>query len=511
MRKAAFAAVLLVASVYLLRLDRVAGLIVDDGWYAVLGRSIAQGTGYQLANAPSPGLLPPDPPGFALLLAPIFWIAPHFPDNVLLLKSLSLLAMLGAVALLYVQARGRHDWTAELAQLVAIAFALVPAFVWLATSTLMSECVFTCSQLGAIALIGRRRGTWGTASAGLVSGLTVLIRTAGIGLPVGAAVYFLASRQWRRLAIFSGTVAIVAVPWLVYSRVHEPTMAQRLEHGGAHAFTYGSEFWMRWAGDPSTGTITYRGLPARVMGNVVDIAGRDIAGIVAPGLFRGADESGQEVIALGGGWVPASMGSAPGTMVVSVMLSVIVLLGFVASWRAGPSVVEFVVPVSLGVVALWPQWSYRFVLPLAPFLLMYLVDGLRMLFARERWLRVSALALLVVIGLSLLDHGQYIVRAWTAEPDWIADAHDVDDLVGWMQQHVSDRDIVATTNPPLIYLRTGHPTIASDDYAEQWTAWTGRGVRYLVSLRPSQLPPSRFRYDLLFRTPRRGYWIVRMR
>ena len=53
---AAALTLLAAACVYLLRLDRVAGLVVDDAWYVLLGRALAQGDGYRLiSSAAIPG------------------------------------------------------------------------------------------------------------------------------------------------------------------------------------------------------------------------------------------------------------------------------------------------------------------------------------------------------------------------------------------------------------------------------------------------------------------------
>src|SRR4029078_11396167 len=75
---------LVVAAIYLLRLDHVAVRVVDHACYILVARSIAQGTGYGLINSPEPGLLlPPNPPGFALLLSLVFAVQRAFPANVL--------------------------------------------------------------------------------------------------------------------------------------------------------------------------------------------------------------------------------------------------------------------------------------------------------------------------------------------------------------------------------------------------------------------------------------------
>jgi hypothetical protein len=282
-------------------------------------------------------------------------------------------------------------------------------------------------------------------------------------------------------------------------------MAQRVAHGGAHAFTYGQEFWMRWAGQPTAGLITVGELPERVGYGLVNVFARDVGAIVTPVLFRGAVESGEEVISVGGGLFPASMGSATGTMIVSLLLSALAALGYVATIRRGATAAEFVVPLSIVMIVLWPQWTYRFVLPLAPFLLFYLLAGLRTLTPA---LPPARVALLCVIGLNVADHAQYILGSRTQSLDWVADAQEVDALLDWMREHATADGYVATTNPPLVYLRTGRHTVAIDDPGANWQRWKSMGVRYLVSLRPADVPTGYGPYRELYRSKRQGLWVI---
>ena len=496
----------LVLAVYLLRLDRIAGLVVDDAWYVLLARSLARGEGYSLVNSPAPGLLPPYPPGFAAILSVAFLVSPSFPGNVLLLKAVSIAAMLGVglVSHRYFLSRGAP---APFAFLLTCAIVITPAFVFLATSTVMSECLFTLAQLLTVVIVERSiRGPSerrDTLAAGGLAAAAVLIRTAGIPLPIGATLYLLRSRRWRQAALFAGTVAMCLAPWWLYSRTHQPTVEQRTAHGGSHAFTYDQNFWMRSAGQPMSGTITMRQLPERARNGLFDVFGRDVAAIVIPTIFRGPFESGEEVVALGGGGL--SMGIATGTVAVSFVLTGVALLGFIATVRRGPTSAEFVVPLSIGLIVLWPFWAYRFVLPLAPFLFFYLLAGIRTIAPA---MPVARVALICLIGLNLADHAQYIVRSRTEMQDWPADGEEVEALLTWMAEHVTGDGYVATTNPPLVYLRTGRRTVAIDDTTANWERWRRSGVRYLVCLRPTELPPQYTPYSVLYRSARRGLWII---
>src|SRR6266545_6236958 len=83
-------ALLLFLMIYLPRLDRVVGLVVDDGLYVMLAKALATRQGYMLVNSPSSGILPLYPPLFPWLLSLAYRLAPQFPDNVWLLKSVSI-------------------------------------------------------------------------------------------------------------------------------------------------------------------------------------------------------------------------------------------------------------------------------------------------------------------------------------------------------------------------------------------------------------------------------------
>ena len=160
------------------------------------------------------------------------------------------------------------------------------------------------------------------------------------------------------------------------------------------------------------------------------------------------------------------------------------------------SVAEILVPISLTITILWPWWTFRFVLPLTPFLFFYFVAGLRSIA-----LPVARVALLCIIGLNIYDHGGYVLRA-ASDPngvDWLVRAAEVDRTLDWMGSHIDKQAVVATTNPALVYLRTGHRTITLDSLTEKWSVWRARGVDYVACLTAVDLPDaSRGPYKLMF-------------
>ena len=89
---------------------------------------------------------------------------------------------------------------------------------------------------------------------------------------------------------------------------------------------------------------------------------------------------------------------------------------------------------------------------------------------------------------------------------------ELDTTLDWMKAHLDRDAVVATTNPALVHLRTGHKTITLDRMIEPWSVWQGRGARYAACLVPHELPnPSLGPYKLLYQShPERptSYWVI---
>lgn len=501
---AALAAGALVLAVYLLRLDHIAGIMGDDAWYALLGRTLAHGGGFQQPNTPTRGLLPIVPPGFPLLLAPLWYLAPAFPANVLVLKALSVVAMLATAVLTYVYSRTHTDWPFELSLLVAVAVALVPSLIFLTTSTLMSDCVFLAVQLATVVVLERWSTRTGTVVAGVGAAVAMLMRTVGITVPAAAAVYLCLTRQWRRAVLLVAVVAISFAPWQVYARRHASAAAE--SGNGEVLLSYSQQFWQRWAGDSKAGTATVRELPSRIEQNTADLITRDIVAFIAPPFVRGPHESGLEVLGVGSYGMEGPMGNGVGTQMVSTALFLLIALGWVRAVRRRLSLAEIVVPMSLALIVAWPFWTFRFVLSLAPFLLVYLVDGLRALTPPPS--RVPVLVMIGIVGLSLVDHGQYVARARSGRAEWPIFAEETDAVIGWLRQHPAD-GVIATSNPALVYLRTGTPTIQLEGRVDR-AALKARGVRYVVWVHLAGMPVPADQGTVRYLSPRTAFWVLEL-
>lgn len=491
-------------AVYLLRLDRAVGLVNDDGWYVLLAKAVAAGQGYTLTNAPLSGVTPLYPPGFAWLLSLVFRLWPAFPQNVWALKAVSVAAMIGVGCAAYVYLVRERKTSRATALGISSATVLAPSFVFLATSTVMSECVFTLAQLLTVIAVERavraencRRAHLYALIGGVLAASAFLTRSLGVGLVAAVLVYLLKERKARLAAYFALAVFVCAGPWVYYSRAHAPTPEQRQAVGGFIVYGYESQFWMKRAGEAASGTITARDLPRRVWNNAVNIFCRDTGGILLPSLFRSADKSGHEVMGLGtveeDFLAAARYGLSPRTMAVAGLLSSLMIFGWLLALRRRMTLAEIVVPFSLAITALWPWWSFRFVLPLAPLLIYYLVTSLTALGQKleHRQGLIAHAVLLLVIGLYVVEHASFIAGRFKSPPtnnDWTQTFAENEEALRFMREKLPADAVIATNFPALVHLYTGHKTIFSGNPRENWALWQRLGVRYIALVGITQLP-----------------------
>lgn len=495
---AALGSLLISLIIYLLRLDRVFGLFVDDAWYVMLAKALATGQGYTLINSPSPGITPFYSPGFPALLSIFYRLSPSFPNNIYLLKSVSIAAMMGAGALSCIYFKRFRDLPTYVSLGLSLSTVIYPTIVFLATSAVMSEPVFICAQLGAILLIERcvREGGAGASAkwaalGGVVAAFAFLTRPAGVGLLAAGGLYLAKERLLKQAAIFAAAVALLVGPWMLYSSSRAPTPAQQVEQGGNIVQPYTTQLWQRTAGQPLSGTISAGDLPKRIWNNLSEIGRYDFGGLVFYSLYRPL-EPGE----------PIRISSE--ARLISLALMLLALAGYIRIVMNRLTVVELVVPFSIVVSCLWGWEQYRLVLPLAPFLLCYLLMGVRGIARLFRKLDKEAragresIAMLVFAWLfvlfNLYGNVRYIQKKNEPQPEnglrWIRSFEENLDLINHISANIPKEDVIATQNPALVHLFTGHKTVASDDPAGSWEAWNRIGVRYLAQTSPLPLARS---------------------
>lgn len=493
----AAAGCLIIAAVYLLRTDRVIGLFKDDAWYLLLGKAIADGEGFRLVNYPVPPGLPLYPPGLPLVFAAGIRIFGLTTGSFWWLKVVLIVAMFALGCLTYCHARDVRGQSGLFGGLLAAATTLCPTFVFLATSTLMAECLFVALQMGAVLLTERaavttrpRRASWLMFAASTVAAFGWLTRSAGIALIAALPLFLLFRKKPKLLIPFALGCFVVVGPWQLYA-ARQQAAANPDEQITSQ---YGSVFWHRIA-QPSAPPVSVRDLPGRMWQNMTLVAGNVCGGLTLPIFYRRMPDSGTEALGMTGtvglspdfmGLGKGAMGSTIGGIVFSLAMTLIALTGFVATVRQRWTLAELLVPLSLGVTLLWPWWPLRFVAPLLPFLLYYLAVGWRTIGGLILGLRKSGsdpwafgrIFLMSVAVLNLTDHVGYLMARNapqpTDRPEWVRQFEGVRQGSRWAAANLPADAVIGTDNIALTHLLTGHKT--HGDYTARYYLKTSSGT-----------------------------------
>lgn len=493
-------AVLVVALiVYLAFTDKVAGLFADDAWYALLGQSLATGNGYQVVNSPTPGIFPLYPPLYPFLLSLVIRIlpdspGPDFPGNVAALKSISIISLLVLGALTFLYLRRYRGVSTKLALFIPLLALLCQPLMFLATSTLMSECLFAMLAMGLFLLTERvvsraregARPEMGLILAlGVLAGANFLARSISIALIAGVLLYLLRERLLRELLVVILLFGVVAGSWSLYGRSRTPTAAQRLEQGGNIVMNYSEQLWQREAGTAGD-LVTISQFPARMGRNLRSIFGPDMVQIVAPPFFR---------------WFNELARTSPGPVgvirvVFPALLSLLVLTGYVCLLRRRVTAAEIGLPLIFGLIVIWPFNPLRFLAPLAPYIFFYLLTGVGAVIGMLRRRggetaepevaldgRIPVGVATVLLVVSLLGHG---LTLWNRQEldlsgfSWQVAFDDNEKMMRWVEQHIPPSEVLVSNNPALAALFTGYKTVALDLNPERWEMFRRLRIRYVL-------------------------------
>lgn len=175
-----------------------AGFYHDDAIYLTTGRAIADGRGIVLDGVPGHPHATKYPPLYPLLLAGVWSVADTFPANLSLLKGVNASLLAGTILLLSIWLRRTTDltWGEQLA--VATLTATAPGFFSFA-DVLLAEPLFLMFTVATLAVFPvERRDSTRTLLAALFAVLATLTRLAGISIVV--ATLWAAVRRRHRYA-----------------------------------------------------------------------------------------------------------------------------------------------------------------------------------------------------------------------------------------------------------------------------------------------------------------------
>lgn len=504
---------------YILHLDKVVGLMSDDGWYVLLAKSLATGQGYQLINSPSAGILPIYPPLFPFLLSIAWRIWPQFPENIILLKWVSIAAMMISGWLVYVHFVLDRKTGRNFGAALGLATATAPVLVFTATGTVMSECVYLCLQIGTVIAAERtvragERGSWkfwttlgekrfwngwqyAILAAALASG-SFLTRSIGVVVIGAVAVYLIYSRMFPLAAVFVLATAVMTGPWMIYQQTHMATAAQRAEQNNYIVKDYGAQMQDVQGDQPRSNRFL-----EHLYFNASFYLEHHTGAMVIDPWFRAAEPA-------------VGRGRTQGKAIISLLLFLISMIGLYRAIRNGLTSGDLIFVFSIGICIIWVFFSVRLIFPLAPWVFYYLGLGVRSIIGGLRFTRRKApaavgwasAAVWAIVLINTFSNADYILGNLGLvgeRPVWERNYQENIEAMDWVDRNLPKDAILASSNPSLLYLFTGRKTIGNARPATRWELWKEMGVRYGVWLRYAEIidpTPNEKRFHIPYQSER---------
>ncbi len=349
----------------------------DSAEYLLLAQSLAAGQGYRDLYLPGGPAHAQYPFGWPLLLMPLQWLPGNgFGGEHLLVLALGVLA--GILAFRWM--RGEAGRAAAWIGLGILG--LAPAVVE-ATGQLRSE--IPCLAFGWLTILAldryaraerwKDRRLWVAAALGAV---TTLIRTAGVAFIVGGALFLIARRAHRDRAhkaiAFFGLALLPVLAWMLRNHLV-----------GGTSSSYFDQLLLSELYTHDAGQIGLLGFLERILENVSIYAKLIGWTLVAP-VVRLAPH--------GESWM--------------MLPAIAAALGYGVRFWERRGAAEWIVPLYLGVLLVWPWSGPRFLIPILPAIVFYAVAGVGWL--ARRWVQqprrtsLASAALAIVAVLTLVGN-----------------------------------------------------------------------------------------------------------
>jgi hypothetical protein len=439
------------------------GAYHDDGIYVSTAKSLAEGQGYRIISLPYEPAQTKYPPFYAWLLSLIWRIYPQFPQNITLMMLLSVVATLGFLTMTY-HYLVKYGYASAWQALLVVGLAAINWRLMILATSIYSEMVYAVLTVIGLHLAERyEKQKWRWSAGVLLSfilGVTLLTRTSGVALLFAVVVFYLIKRQWWRAISIVGLSSVFIIGWVVWCNVNK-----------THVEGVNVAYYTSYLGHLSE---VVRDLQAQndssKLAVFLNIAFENFVGgilISVPLICSGINYS----------WIPNFSGLF---FVIALGFSFLILLlivaGFIRQVSKKVRLLHLYLISCMGLYLFWlPGVSYdRFLMPLLPFFLLFLVSELsRMVSKVQRepslssttmWKGTAVFIGFLIFSLTVVILYNYGVGIYQSvallEKSANRDAEDAQ-AIAWINANTNPSDTLVCYRDPKYFLYTGHKATRS--------------------------------------------------
>ena len=208
-----------------IRPDRF-GAYHDDGIYVTTAKALATGDGYRIISLPYEPAQTKYPPFYPFLLSLIWRVYPSFPANLTWMMLLSIAATISFLALTY-RYLVKQGYSTRWQALIIIAMAAINWRTMIVATGVQSEMVSAALSVGTLYLAERHEKQRGRPTTGLLIGaligLAFLTRSSGISLLMAVAAYYVLRRQWQKAGLVVGIASLFVIGWIGWCYANNTT------------------------------------------------------------------------------------------------------------------------------------------------------------------------------------------------------------------------------------------------------------------------------------------------
>ena len=425
----------------------------DDSIYVTTAKALASGQGYRIISLPYEPAQTKYPPFYSLLLAMIWRVYPRFPQNLIWMMVLSVVATVSFLALSY-RYLIKQGYSTHWQALIVIALAAINWRTLTVATGIYSEMIYATLSVAGLYFAEtyeKERRNWiNGVVLGVVLGMTFLTRSSGIAVLIAVGAYYVFKRHMMRAVLPVGLASLFVLGWTVWCYANKTSV----DAVNVAYYTDYVGYFKQVVSDLATNNGT------SLLMTFLSMLGRNAFMLILISI---------PVVCLG---IPYEW----------ILYFGFVLLFFVSGFyrqvSKGIRLLYIYLICYLGLHLLWlPYVSYdRFLIPLLPFLLLILVSEftaltslLRKQIAPDKDLgnRLSSIfigiALLIAVGVTLYSYGSdlYSSLEFGSSKKVNQPAQRDAEAIDWINTHTDPTDVLVCYYDPLYFLYTGRKTTRS--------------------------------------------------